>query len=113
MGPEGLRLGIDRDLAGRFTLLRYPGGALVRRKYSEGVTHDEVLGTDGVMLLQRSVAWDLSGRPQWMQQGETEREVWHYDPLGQLVAQEANGATWSWSLDAIRGPNGGIGGVGC
>jgi YD repeat-containing protein len=92
-------------MAGRINLIRYPGGALVRRKYLDSAIHDELVDAGGELLMQRSSAWNLNGEMAWMQEGDGERHVWRYDPLGQLVTVEMGGSAWSWSLDAIQGPN--------
>ena len=106
-GPEDLRAGLDRDPAGRVTLIRYPGGALQRRTYERELQHDEVVNGSGQPLLRRTEARHADGRLAWTQEDAGDRVSWRYDPNGGLVAIEgASGRAWSWAPGMIEGPDG-------
>ncbi|MFZ5475816.1 MAG: hypothetical protein ACOZNI_03495 [Myxococcota bacterium] len=103
-GPDGVALGVDRDAAGRVRLVRFPGGALARIGGAGGVVEVELFDPDGGVEARTGWSLDDAGRLDRVR-GDLARAL-RRDPLGALVAVEAEAFAWSLAPDGIEGPGG-------
>lgn len=107
-GPDGVRLGVDRDAAGRPRLVRFPGGGLARlQRAGDGVDialEDDGGGVDG------AAGWstDPAGRVVRLriEGAEGGGLALRRDPVGSLVTVEGAEEAWSWAPGQLEGPGG-------
>ena len=100
----GVDLGVDRDAAGRPTVVRFASGWLARYVYEANVT--TVRLQDGEGSGAGMVAWarDEVGR---LARRTAEADwVFRRDPLGTLAAAESALGAWSRAPDRVEGPAG-------
>ncbi|RME22834.1 MAG: hypothetical protein D6798_14855, partial [Deltaproteobacteria bacterium] len=106
-GPDGLSAGMDRDAAGRMTLLRLPSGALARRTWLDAGDAVTLRGMDGRELDTRLFRRDALDRIAEVDDGPFGGQRWRWDPDGRLVlVEDRGGEAWSWTPGGMRGPGG-------
>lgn len=107
IGPDGLQLGTDRDMAGRLQLVRLPGGAIVRFEYEGDLVHRTLVDADGQVRGLRSESRDASGRVRWWQADDLPRVVRRRDLDGRDVGEgPAESPDWVFGAGRIDGPGG-------
>ena len=107
LGPDGLQLGADHDLAGRLQLVRLPGGALVRFDHEGDLIHRTLVDADGQTRAVRTESRDASGRVQWWQADDQARVERRLDPDGREVGEgTAESPAWLFGVGRIDGPGG-------
>jgi YD repeat-containing protein len=106
-GPDGLVVGVDRDMAGRPKILRVPGGAMATWAYEKDLVQMTVTDGGGRVALVRVESRSADGRVMWRQEGDGPRVDWRRDPDGRLVAIAAGeGAGWRFDAAGFSGPAG-------
>ncbi len=102
-GPGGLRLGVDRDAAGRPLLARFSTGSLARYLWDQSGVGIVLQGADDALTAVSGWSLDALGKVTRLR-GESPTLL-HRDPLGELVVQEGVDV-WSRAPDRVEGPGG-------
>ena len=106
IGPDGLALGIDRDNAGRVSLLRLPDGTILKRRWAGAGVLEQLFTSAGKMLLEQLTDFDAEARIRMRRGAGIPDEHWRYAPNGDLIAIERGEAVWVWGADRILGAEG-------
>lgn len=101
--PDGVRLGVDRDSAGRPLLARFQTGSLARYLWDVSGVGIVLQGADDALTAVSGWSLDALGRVTRLR-GESPTLL-HRDPLGELVVQEG-ADVWSRAPDRVEGPGG-------
>ena len=107
-GGEHANVGFNRDDSGRVSLVRLPGGALVRRKHLPDGVAEVVVDSGGSMIDARTVRWDLDGRLGSVTNQAGQGWVWRRDAAGRVLGVDVNdgGGSWSFTDKSVTGPAG-------
>ncbi|MSP55004.1 MAG: RHS repeat protein [Myxococcales bacterium] len=101
--PEGVRLGVDRDEAGRPLLARFQDGSLA--KYVWDGAGVGVLLQDAGSALLAVAGWSFDGLGRVTRLRGEVPTLLQRDPLGVLTVQEG-ADVWSQAPDGVEGPRG-------
>ena len=99
--PEDVRLGVDRDAAGRPLLARFSDGSLARYVWDRSGVAVMLQDADGV--LTAVTGWTLDGLGRITRLRGEEPVLLQRDPLGALIVQEG-AEVWSRGADRVEGP---------
>lgn len=101
--PGGLRMGVDRDSAGRPLLARFGDGSLARYLWDASGVGVALQGADDGLLAISGWSFDALGHVTRLR-GE-HPVLLQRDPLGELTVQEG-ADVWSRAPDRMEGPDG-------
>ncbi|MDP2317121.1 MAG: hypothetical protein Q8P41_29785 [Pseudomonadota bacterium] len=103
-GPGDVRLGVDREVGGSPRLVRFPTNALARFERDGADVRVAVADRDGAVEARGGWSLDAAGRLGRLEADAT--WLFRRDPLGTLVAAEAETDAWSNAPDGVEGPGG-------
>ncbi|MFT5682647.1 MAG: YD repeat-containing protein [Myxococcota bacterium] len=106
LGPGALALGVDRDTAGRISLLRLPDGTLLRRRWAGAVVLEQLMTSAGRILSEQLTELDDVGRVRSRKGPGSPDEHWRYSLNGTLTTIERGETAWVWGDDQITGDRG-------
>ena len=106
LGPDALALGIDRDTAGRVSLLRLPDGTILHRRWAGAAVVEQLMTSAGRLLSEQLTERDDAERIRLRKGPGSPSEHWRYAPDGTLIAIERGEAAWVWADDQITGTRG-------
>jgi len=101
--PEAVRIGVDRDAAGRPLLARFGDGSLARYVWDRSGVG--VMRQDADGALTAVTGWTLDGLGRVTRLRGEVPVLLQRDPLGALIVEEG-AEVWSRGVDRVEGPDG-------